>query len=304
MSTPSTLTLLPWVHSITNTRTSPTSTRVVPDLARLTTHALEHQVIGAGVERGEDAVDLVEVGLRRSAQVLGQRRSPGLLVAGQPRVVADSGGVAVGTGLEQCREFLAHRVVVLPGFDQATQRTGPIGAQPLGIVVAGNPPGIVVARHHVRPDPVRPEVVRQQRADLGLADPRPAVHGDHRPAVPVTWYGTSSSHSLGKIACALATWPSPIWMLSPGMSPVGTVAGSVTSGSSKAGIASLINYLHARRTRCTARLSPRCHRGTHSVHMGSASTLAVGTDPQICRRHLAPTPTPGSWPERGNDANP
>ena len=156
---------------------------VVPDLARLTTHALEHQVIGAGVERGEDAVDLVEVGLRRSAQVLGQRRSPGLLVAGQPRVVADSGGVAVGTGLEQCREFLAHRVVVLPGFDQATQRAGPIGAQPLGIVVAGDPPGIVVSRHHVRPEPVGPEVVGQQRADLGLADPRPAVHGDHRPAV-------------------------------------------------------------------------------------------------------------------------
>jgi hypothetical protein len=125
MSTPVTLSLLPWVHSRTMTRVPDMSTVLVPELVLLAAHALELQPGSTVLERGEDPVDLVEVDLVLGAEVADERLPARLLVRRQPRVVGDPPPVRVQAQRLEVRQGGPDVVVVPAAVHQAAQAAGP-----------------------------------------------------------------------------------------------------------------------------------------------------------------------------------
>jgi len=151
---------------------------LVPELPGLSPHPLEHEEIGPGVEVLQDRVHLVESDLRRRAEVGVQGLPPAGLVGRQPGIPRHRRGIGVAPVRLQTGQGGPDVVVVAAGRDQRHQSGGAERAQPFGVVVGGDSARVVVARQDVRADAGPREPVSEQRADLGLADPRSAADRD------------------------------------------------------------------------------------------------------------------------------
>jgi len=156
---------------------------VVPQRVVLPAHPLQEQVRRPHLELGDDAVDLGEVDLGGAAEVAGECRAPRCLVGAQPRVLRHLRGIGVQPLRLEERQLRADRLVVGARGDEPLHPAGPEHAQAFGVVDTGDAPRVVVAGHDVRADTPVVQVVREQRADLGLADAGAAVDGDDGAAV-------------------------------------------------------------------------------------------------------------------------